>query len=413
MLISEIYFKGWKGVGCHIPDCPGTPDCFGRGYCNGTGRQTPRCTGCKMGWMGEDCNQPCVHGKAKNGLCNCDACYSGSGCQFECSGHGECIQGKCHCDRLPGDAYVGDKCELPGCPGTDGKCSGNGFCNMKLRRCECYPGWAGDGCDEFDCPGNPSCMGHGHCSNEFPRTCNCFPKWAGEACGIPCIHGMNYGNSSGCICDSCYSGVGCDLLCSGNGQCHNGSCFCQLEKGFKGKTCAIPSCPGFPLDCSGHGTCNKANLKCTCDPGWTGIACHMPDCQGKPPCNNRGICQPPLYDGAQPICACKRGWAGVACELPCIHGNATKEGKCECDPCYDDKGCQFMCSNHSTTCFNDNCDCGFDGWRGPYCSSKGCPGHKVDCSGHGQCLTSSGTCICEPGWKGKYQYFIITWLSRL
>ena len=29
---QECYCKaGWKGDGCHIPDCPGTPDCNDRG----------------------------------------------------------------------------------------------------------------------------------------------------------------------------------------------------------------------------------------------------------------------------------------------------------------------------------------------------------------------------------------------
>ena len=26
---------GWKGIGCHLPDCPGEPlDCSGQGVCN-------------------------------------------------------------------------------------------------------------------------------------------------------------------------------------------------------------------------------------------------------------------------------------------------------------------------------------------------------------------------------------------
>ena len=46
------------------------------------------------------------------------------------------------------------------------------------------------------------------------------------------------------------------------------------------------------------------------------------------------------------------------------------------------------------------CDCGFNGWRGDRCDVPGCPGHKVDCSRHGDCNAASGTCVCNEGWSG-------------
>ena len=54
-------FPGWEGVACHIPDCPGEPDCNNRGTCDGT-VDPPQCV-CNDGWMFHDCNQPCLHGK--------------------------------------------------------------------------------------------------------------------------------------------------------------------------------------------------------------------------------------------------------------------------------------------------------------------------------------------------------------
>lgn len=62
----------------------------------------------------------------------------------------------------------------------------------------------------------------------------------------------------------------------------------------------------------------------------------------------------------------------------------------------------MLCSNHSDKCVGGKCVCGFEGWRGPYCERKGCPGYLTDCSGHGSCLSSSQKCICESGWSGKY-----------
>ena len=71
----------------------------------------------------------------------------------------------------------------------------------------------------------------------------------------------------------------------------------------------------------------------------------------------------------------------------------------------------MLCSNHSNTCVNGKCDCGFDGWRGTFCHRKGCPGFQKDCSGHGSCLSASQTCICEAGWSGEYASSMIGSMS--
>lgn len=46
----------------------------------------------------------------------------------------------------------------------------------------------------------------------------------GEDCSKPCVHGKVDGTS--CVCDPCYAGAGCELECSGNGQCVNKTCDC-------------------------------------------------------------------------------------------------------------------------------------------------------------------------------------------
>ena len=294
-ILLYFLFVGWTGLGCNEPDCPGTPNCFGRGHCNTTNRETPQCTDCVEGWMGPACNDPCVHGHPNRGVCICDhPCYADSGCQLECSGRGTCVDGSCSCNFDNNIGWQGEHCELDGCPGINGNCNSNGLCNTNTRQCECDPLWTGDDCGTPNCVGTPPCSGHGSCDGyHVPRQCNCYSDWAGKACEIPCKHGINYGNSSGCICEPCYSGVGCDQLCSEHGPCINGLCVCDELAGYKGEFCEIPGCPGWPKDCSGHGTCNLATKSCSCDPGWFEASCSWTDCPGTPDCNDHGNCVPP------------------------------------------------------------------------------------------------------------------------
>ena len=126
-ILLYFLFVGWTGLGCNEPDCPGTPNCFGRGHCNTTNRETPQCTDCVEGWMGPTCNDPCVHGHPNRGVCICDhPCYADSGCQLECSGRGTCVDGSCSCNFDNNIGWQGEHCELDGCPGINGNCNSNG-----------------------------------------------------------------------------------------------------------------------------------------------------------------------------------------------------------------------------------------------------------------------------------------------
>ena len=68
-----------------------------------------------QGWMGRDCNDICLHGTQFNnsGVCTCDSCYTGLGCNAECNNHGSCVDGGCECDA----AWWGENCTIRGCPG--------------------------------------------------------------------------------------------------------------------------------------------------------------------------------------------------------------------------------------------------------------------------------------------------------
>ncbi|KAI8479536.1 hypothetical protein Bbelb_427260 [Branchiostoma belcheri] len=357
------------------------------------------------GWMGPACDDPCVHGKQEpmdSGICKCYTCYTGYNCDSECSGNGQCVNGRCECDNwMVGNSFVGELCEQQGCPGEN--CNAHGSCNSATQTCTCYPGWSGDDCSIPDCPGSPSCSGHGKCLPTVPRTCLCESDWAGEICDIPCLHGNNI-NGTECICEDCYSGIGCHDVCSGNGICVNNTCECYFEAGYKGDVCSIPGCPGWPHDCSNHGTCNLAVKECTCDPGWRGVGCQIPDCPGTPDCLLRGDCLVPPGEEDPRCVNCIYPYMGDGCELTCIHGTPerTTNGTwiCHCNPCYNGLSCEMLCSNHSSQCINNQCDCGFDGWRGEYCEVKGCPGYDIDCSGHGDCNSQTGACYCQTGWAG-------------
>ncbi|XP_019646039.1 PREDICTED: uncharacterized protein LOC109486623 [Branchiostoma belcheri] len=397
-------YNGWIGIGCHIPDCPGTPDCHRRGFCNTTG-ETPTCTNCISGWMGPACNDPCVHGvqdPMDSGNCRCYPGWAGLGCNSECSEHGVIVGGRCECDYDTG--WKGELCDVPGCPGLFGlDCSGRGGCDSATHQCTCYEGWTGAGCEYADCPGSPDCAGRGMCDGSTsPPVCrNCTQGWMGPACEDPCVHGHQEPMDSGnCVCDSGWVGVGCDSECSGHGTIENGHCVCFYEEGWKGEHCDIPGCPGMSnLDCSGRGECNSALHTCVCHAGWTNIGCEDPDCPGHPDCYNRGTCNA-LFD--PPRCTnCSLGWMGADCNDPCEHGHQEPmdSGNCVCDACYAGRGCTSECSGNGV-CENGECRCS-DNWRGSLCEIPGCPGEGEDCSGHGECNSVQHKCFCFPGWSGN------------
>ena len=116
-----------------------------QGFCNKSSNP-PTCTNCIAGWMGPACEDPCTNGTQvpmDSGNCVCDPCFTGRGCNVECTGHGICVGNKCQCDQLTG--WRGSLCEVPGCPGSNGKdCSGNGKCDSANHRCICLPGRQGE-----------------------------------------------------------------------------------------------------------------------------------------------------------------------------------------------------------------------------------------------------------------------------
>lgn len=128
-------------------------------------------------------------------------------CPQDCSGHGDCIHGNCHC----------------------------------------HGNWAGPECDVLQC-GSQNCSRHGACTE---AGCLCGRGWQGSSCKEKCPQGT-YGLNCSEVC-----------LCANDGLCQHtdGSCTCQT--GFTGQLCD-QACPygRFGPHCRQLCNCNDS---CSCD----------------------------------------------------------------------------------------------------------------------------------------------------
>ena len=182
-------------------------------------------------------NECSHHGECSDGVCVCEAAFTGNDCSLDscgvgntCSTHGSCHDFACKCDS----GWTGFDCSQQRCPND---CFNRGDCVS--GKCICAPGYFGDDCALETCANN--CTGHGTCED---NSCQCFAGWEGNDCSSK----------------TCPSG------CAGHGTCLNGNCLCR--HGWIGQTCELSSCAN---GCSGHGSC--VNLKCACDDGWSGARC--------------------------------------------------------------------------------------------------------------------------------------------
>ncbi|KAK6173150.1 hypothetical protein SNE40_016661 [Patella caerulea] len=260
-----------------------------------------------------------------------------TGCEGNCHGHGECINGQCQCFN----GYTKDDCSQQTCPEI---CKGNGI--YVRGECSCHPGWKGQECElkENQCE-VPNCNGNGHCIN---GQCVCFQGFQGLDCGI----------------------VDCVLPnCSGNGVCMHGECICF--KGFKGRECSIPDKINITQvcakDCSGHGVFDVEAGTCVCERHFTGD-----DCQTE-------VCRLECYHGycKNQRCVCNEGWSGALC---------------------DQIQCDHRCNAHGF-CNNGTCVCR-KGWNGRHCTMDGCPSACSN-HGECQHFQDGWQCNCQDGWKGK------------
>ncbi|XP_029927909.1 N-acetylglucosamine-1-phosphodiester alpha-N-acetylglucosaminidase-like isoform X2 [Myripristis murdjan] len=124
-------------------------------------------------------------------------------------------------------------------------CSGHGECVD--GRCRCQAGWRGAACDALLC--QHACSNHSVCTADG---CVCDAGWRGRNCSQVCLPGF-YGDGCNQTC-ACANGGTCDPV--------HGRCTCP--PGFHGNTCE-QVCPlGFyGLSCAHECQCDH---RCPCDP---------------------------------------------------------------------------------------------------------------------------------------------------
>lgn len=325
-----------------------------------------------------NCVPDCINGICNNGVCICNAGYTGPSCSTElclngCA-NGICNNGVCNCDL----GYTGISCETPNCvPGCQ---SGTCVINQGLPECVCDTGYTGDHCqiEILNCD-------HGTFTlNSDTGLCYCDPNYQGTLCDtiiLNCVFGNYSITDNACICQPNYTGKHCDeyyIPCSvtcQNGICNHTTGLCDCYQNYIGIDCGQ-----FFLECPSNcnnGVCDHNSGNCVCNSGFTGQFCETKICV----CGNGGQC---INDS----CVCNLGYTGEFCDTCDI--NTYSEDCLVCPPCV-----HGSCDNITGLC---NCDIG---WEGTLCD-------EIDCEYYcqnGECQftgINEETCVCSPGYTGEY-----------
>ncbi|XP_062600098.1 receptor-type tyrosine-protein phosphatase alpha-like [Saccostrea cucullata] len=282
------------------------------------------CLGCKPGWTGEFCSQPCKTGFY--GVACKDAC------SWNCASNVTCNNVNGYCGNGCVAGWLGNKCDQA-C--ADGKYGVNCF----LR-----------------CSGN--CRQNKPC-NRFTGYCNggCIAGYADLYCNKECLFGL-YGEN-------------CSKTCSTNckaGGCHHvtGNCKSGCEAGYQGQKCDKICVEGrYGDNCSRECSSNCINHTCDhevgsckngCMPGWRNLNCTenclsmtfgknceqkcSSHCANSETCNHvTGFCDKGCADGYNgSLCnsQCSELYFGINCSNKCSE-NCTEPcdpvtGICECPP---------------------------------------------------------------------------------
>uniref|UniRef100_A0A7G3AML4 Integrin beta n=1 Tax=Lutzomyia longipalpis TaxID=7200 RepID=A0A7G3AML4_LUTLO len=162
--------------------------------------------------------------------------------------------------------------------------------------CECLT-------EEIGEPNSPLCNMKGEMKCGM---CICEAGWAGSQCDCELSNFDSYkaleNNCRIPIVDSRTNETSYGAICSDNGQCICGECYCNA--GIDGKYCDCQACPlNRGKECSDHGTCDCGVCKCFAE--YSGDKCQCPsnsvcnapntgiECSGKGKCDcGRCVCNP-------------------------------------------------------------------------------------------------------------------------
>jgi len=188
-------------------------------------------------------------------------------------------------------------------------------------------------------------------------------------------------------------------------------CFTSTERGrptyaFSGPDCSQRVCPSGTafaatpykqvigtdativhneyLACSGKGTCDKETGTCQCLPGFTGAACERTTCPND--CSGRGVCSS-IKQIAKSVAENSASYIDSTTFAAVRYSQAWDAEKI--------RGCVCDTGSYGPDCSLSECPSTADplGGRG---AAQG-----KHCSGRGTCDTSTGTCVCLPGFKGN------------
>lgn len=265
---------------------------------------------------------------------------------------------------------------------------------LELPACPCLPGYYGKTC--LKCP---------DCHPIFSEGCNDGGEGNGEC---PCL--LGWGGETCSVCAPTFTGLNCDLCKRGWDGIECDKCY----PGYTGKNC--DKCDvGWIEESDEEGIlCDK------CEPGrWGGFCEPCPVCTTH---DSLAVCKDNVYfeeNSYNPesctvtanICTNKYDCSSFNCKGQCVLGDITDGFLCESDAdCQTGWSCEYKTCCVEERHGDGTCDCGRNGYWGPFCEP--CPGFdgiysSSICGGHGTCAAAyvgSGAdetyshlrCECQP-----------------
>jgi hypothetical protein len=165
--------------------------------------------------------------------------------RVNCNG-GTCIEGICDCQA----GYTGEMCEIyDAC--WNKNIQNGGTCDSSNGKVSCTNGYSGESCETYDACWNKNIQNEGTC-DPLTSLVTCKDGYFGGLCEFY---------------DKCFGNK-----CNGNGTCIDGKCKC--DTGYYGDKCeTADKCIESGVTCQNKGTCDPVTGICLCADGYSGISC--------------------------------------------------------------------------------------------------------------------------------------------